>query len=100
MILLPLLAAVGACWPSFQSLHFTWVDWQTTTHTHGYLIVGLCVWLIWRKFRNFNYAHVPRWWHLLPLCASSTIWLFAVQAGVQTVEFAVLPMVLWASVLA
>lgn len=101
MILLALLAAVAACWPSFVSLHQLWTDWQLTTFTHGYLIVAIVGWLLWRDRKALQGLSAPGPWPMvLPLMATAFLWLFAVQASVQFVEFALLPLVLWAAVLA
>jgi len=101
MIIPPLLAAVAACWPSFVALHKLWVDWQQTSHTHGYLIVAIVAWLLWhdRGARSASPTGLS-WTKLLPLLGAAAVWLIAVLASIQFVEFAVLPVVLWTAVLA
>jgi len=101
MIVVPLLAVVAACWPTFAALHRLWVDWQLTTYTHGYLIVALVGWLLWRDRKSLEGpTAAASWTRLVPLLGAAGMWLLAVQASIQLVEFAVLPIVLWSAVLA
>jgi exosortase A len=101
MILLPLIAVLAACWPTFVALHFQWTDWAATTWTHGYLLALACAWLLWRDRQAIgNLPASPRAGFVLPFLGAAVAWLFAVLSGVQTVEFILLPLLMWLAVLA
>jgi exosortase len=96
MILLPLLAVVAACWPTFVALHVLWTDWTNTAVTHGYLIVAICTWLLWRKREALRSAiWAPDLPGAIALVLASLAWLFVTQAGIQFVAFALLPWLLY-----
>jgi len=101
MIYLPLLAVVAACWPSFTALHVAWTDWNASPVAHGYLIAAIFAWLLWRDAGLGMPARsrVPPI-YMLALIACSLLWLFAVQAGFQALEFLVLPLLAWAALAA
>jgi exosortase len=92
MILLPLLAVVAACWPTLVALHGLWTDWTNRGVTHGYLIVAICLWLLWRKraaLRSANAGFDSL--GMAALTGAALLWLFATQAGIQYIAFALLP---------
>jgi exosortase len=100
MIFLPLLGVLALCWRSVLALHQQWVDWQDTTHTHGYLIVAITLWMLWRDRREIRVvADSPRVGNLWLFLAMACAWLLLEQAGIQSLEFALLPMLLWIAVL-
>jgi len=43
-----LVATVAAFWPTVASLVVHWEDTVSLSYTHGYAIVAVCAWLLWR----------------------------------------------------
>jgi exosortase len=98
MIFFPVVAVLATCWHSFVTLHRQWTNWADTTQAHGYLIVALCLWLLWR-IRNISADTAAlSWWRPWPLALAMIFWLFAVTAGIQVVELLLVPMILWCAI--
>ena len=51
------LLAFGAFWPTTLSLMDRWEDTVGRTYTHGYVVVVIALWLIWRE--RHRLAAVP-----------------------------------------
>jgi len=87
MIFLPVLAVLAACWHSFVALHRQWTDWDNLGQTHGYLVAAICLVLLWRERRNIAAAATAvKLRNAIPLALLMAPWLFAVMAGIQSVE--------------
>lgn len=97
LLLVALLAAVLALlFPSFSSLNDLWRDTENHTYTHGYLILGICCWLIWRAMpRVLAQKASPAYWLLLPLVIATAAWAVAFTAGVQDIYLLMLPVIAW-----
>ena len=75
-------------WPAAQSLAVVWLDTARTTYTHGFAILAVSCWLLWRKREEFS-EPVPRGdkrfaavWILL-LALGVLAWQLSYRAGVQ-----------------
>ncbi len=83
-------------WPTTASLIEHWEDTVRRTYTHGYLLVAVVLWLLWRN--RVLWADVPVRPSLLALAAvlgASLVWLIALRAAVQIVHQVLLPLILF-----
>lgn len=94
-ILLAVLLALGACWPTVGGLHDVWTDWDLTTYAHGYLVVATSVLLLFRDSspplpadRRGNAACMLA----LPLVVLA--WTIGARGGLASVEWLLLPIVI------
>lgn len=101
-----LCLVVALYWPAARSLGALWVNGDLTTYTHGYLILAIACWLLWRARASVAepdsrpFTHVQRFAVASGLLLAALCWQFAWRAGIQiAVELLLLP-ILWWSVLA
>ena len=88
--------AVAAFWPSMSALADLWSDPFRRTYQHGYLVVAIVVWLVYRERQRL--AVLPAVHSVVLLAAGlagSIAWAVAVRAGLQTVHVVLWPLVLW-----
>jgi len=59
--------------------------WSTSdTFAHGYFILPISLWLVWREKENFLQSSVQPGWLALPLLVASLfVWLFAYSADIN-----------------
>jgi exosortase A len=68
-----------------ESIVATWNS--SETFAHGYAILPICVWLVWRRREEFDRHPVSPWWPALaPLALSGAAWLLATTAEVQVLR--------------
>jgi exosortase A len=95
-----LLAATFALlWPTTASLIVAWEDTSLATYTHGYMIVALSFWLLWRD--RHRLGAIPATFTpfaAVPLAAVSLLWLICVRAGIQTAHQFLLPIIVWLAI--
>lgn len=79
-------AALGALlWPSLDSMVAVWNS--SETYTHGYIVLPVSLWLIWRQRQTLlPVPAMPDWRALLAVAGLSALWLAASVAGVQLVQ--------------
>lgn len=99
----PALIAVAAfflLWPTASSLISEWRDEaNNTTYTHGFLIAGVCLWLLYRSGRDAAAVRSsPSFLAWGALIASALVWLVAVRAGIQTIHQMLLPVLIWLAI--
>ncbi len=71
--------------PTARSIVNVWNS--SETFAHGYIIVPISLWLIWRRRENFKLFPPTPWWPaLLPLMALGAAWLLARMGEVQVVQ--------------
>lgn len=84
-------------WLMFSVLILTWAVvyqdalrameaiWSTSdTFAHGYFILPISLWLVWRDKENFLQSRVQAGWLALPLLVASLfLWLFAFSADIN-----------------
>lgn len=83
-------------WPTTSSLIEHWEDTVRRTYTHGYLLVGIVLWLLWRN--RVLWADVPIRPSLLAFAGvlgASLVWLIALRAAVQIVHQVLLPLIIF-----
>ena len=95
MLALLLLAGALAFWPAWQGLVGYWEDTHMLTYTHGYLILAVTVWLIWRDRDAIRDLRPRPWWPgLLATLVLSLLWYLAWVSGIQVGYLALLPLIL------
>lgn len=99
MIAISLLIVAAACWPTIIALHERWTAWEETTYTHGWLIVAVSLFLLWRN-RGAARAIADRTSPvaLILLLGGGLLWAFAIRTGLVSLEWLLLPMLLWLGV--
>jgi exosortase A len=86
--LLMLIAFVAPLLLYFDTARSIVAIWyRSETFAHGFIIVPICLWLVWRK-RDHFYAFPPTpWWPPLALMAGAgLLWMVAGVADVQVVQ--------------
>lgn len=79
-----LLLLTGIFWPTFLSMEEVWA--RSETFAHGYLIVPISIWLIWRKRGELAQIRPrPDLRGLLLLAAAGAGWLLADAGSVSVV---------------
>ncbi|MFO1395087.1 MAG: exosortase A [Steroidobacteraceae bacterium] len=96
-----LAATVAACWPSVRSLSRHWEDTDSLTYTHGYAIVVVVAWLLWRVRHRIDAQALRPCWPAVPaLAAAGACWYLAWASGIQIVHEALLPIMMLGAVAA
>jgi exosortase A len=86
------IATFVAFWPTLLSLRERWEDTVGRTYTHGYIVVLLVFWMIWRDRDRLAAAPAKSFLPALLLAVAGAIaWLVAYRAGLQIVHQAALP---------
>jgi exosortase A len=79
-------------WPTTMSLVEQWEDTVRRTYTHGYLIVALTLWLLWRNRSSWAQVELrPSVLAFVAVVAASVVWLITYRAGVRIAHQALLP---------
>lgn len=79
-------------WPTTLSLVEQWEDTVRRTYTHGYLIVALTLWLLWRNRSSWAQVELrPSVLACVAVIAASILWLITYRAGVRIAHQALLP---------
>ncbi len=101
-IVLAVLAAVLVLLsPGFGALHALWTDTDDRAYTHGYLVLGICAWLVWRALPEVLAARpAPAPMLLVPLALATAVWAIALTAGVQDLHLLMLPVITWLAIAA
>ncbi len=89
------IAVVGIYWPSARDLHTLWTSpQQEEAFTHGYLILLLCLWLVFRERERLgSIAVAPSPKALLVLLTLSALWLWLWRAAIQEGHEMLLPLI-------
>jgi EpsI family protein len=100
-----LIAVLILYWPATQSLGALWLDGPRRNYTHGFLVLGISLWLMWRSRVQLGLRDpqsLPPTWRgalLLGILGAVVFWQFLYRAGIQLgTEFLLLPL-LWMTVL-
>jgi exosortase A len=85
LIALAFLAPCVFYFATAKSIVDTWI--KSETFAHGFIIVPICLWLIWRRRENFRGLPPTPWWPALTLVALAGFgWLLARLGEVQVVQ--------------
>jgi hypothetical protein len=75
------LAIFAAFWPTTASLMERWEDTVARTYTHGYVVVALALWMIWRDRARWGGGSARPFLPGLALLAAGVLaWLIAFRA--------------------
>ncbi len=88
------LLVTAVCWPSAEVLYGQWMDFVNITFTHGWLILGVCLLLLWRDRAAIAAAPARPW--PLALCGlvlTLLAWMVCYRAGIQDLHITVFPAV-------
>ena len=101
------MIAVLACvvalvyWPSTAFLYQQWMDTASKTYTHGWLILVVCIVLVFRSRRELAAAPArPSRAALLALACVSAVWLVFYRGSIEGLEVPLLPLIFWLAVTA
>ena len=95
ILALACLVAV-AYWPSTAVLVAQWCDFVNITYTHGWLILAVCVALVFRERRALAAAEAaPLPLAQLGLLAASFAWLVCYRGGIQDLHILIFPALFW-----
>lgn len=85
LVALTWIAILALLHPTLASMISVWDS--SETYTHGYVVLPISLWLIWRQRREAMAVPARGDWRALPLVlALSALWLAARIAGVQVIE--------------
>ena len=83
-------------WPTTASLIEQWEDTVRRTYTHGYLLVAIVLWLLWRNRVLWADAPVrPCLLAFAGVLGASVVWLISLRAAVQIVHQVLLPLIIF-----
>lgn len=85
-----------ALWTSWSRFPAVW----TNDRSHGWVIGGLCLWLLWRDRAEFKRVNPAPAYAIPLLFALSLLWMFAVALSAQAVHLGLAPLILLAWLLA
>src|SRR6266849_4301157 len=87
-VLAAALAAFGILslyWQTAWSIVAIW--WRSETFAHGFLVVPICIWLVWRHREQLVGITAKPWWPgLLGVFCAGALWLVASAADVLGVK--------------
>lgn len=82
-------------WPTVLTLHERWVQWSQT-FSHGYLLLAVASYLIWRARDDLGgrWRHTA-WWALPFLLGASFFWFAGFATQLTIAQQVALPAILW-----
>jgi exosortase A len=88
LVALLLLALAVFSWVHFDTLSSIVAKWsEDVSYRHGYLIVPISAWLVWRMRSQLVDVHfLPSWVGVVVLFGLSVLWLVSSAVGVQVIE--------------
>ena len=93
------LAVALVFWPSTVMLYEEWSDFVNITYTHGWLILAVCIALIWRARHEIAAAPAQPWpLAALALVGAIALWLVCYRASMEEAYIAVFPLLFWLAV--
>jgi exosortase A len=88
-------------WPTTASLIEQWEDTVRRSYTHGYLIVAMSLWLLWRNRTNWSQVEIrSSLVACIAVIAASVVWLIAYRAGIRIAHQALLPALIFGAFIA
>ena len=89
-------------WPSSVALNWLWTQpYQEEAYSHGYLILLISLWLIYRERRRLAVTPLrPAPQVMIGLVLLSAAWVWAWRSALQEPHVMLLPLILWTAVVA
>jgi exosortase A len=88
-------------WPTTVSYATAWTDFDNRSNTHGYLIVLMCLALLYlRRAELLGALPRPTLVACLALAILSFAWLLALRTSIQTAHQMLFPIILWTAIYA
>ncbi|MFC4313329.1 exosortase A [Steroidobacter flavus] len=88
-------------WPTTASLIEQWEDTIRRSYTHGYLIVAMSLWLLWKNRGDWAQVEIqPSVLACVAVIAASVVWLIAYRAGIRIAHQALLPAMIFGAFIA
>lgn len=95
------IAAAAANTPTTLSLFTEWNNTASLTYTHGYLVAGISLWLLWRVRRELQREPLaPSRWAALFSVLCGLVSLVAQRGGIELGHQLMLPFIFWVGILA
>ena len=70
------LGILALYWPTGASIVAIWI--RSETFTHGFVVVPICLWLVWRHRETIAATPARPWWPgLILVAAASAVWFVA-----------------------
>ena len=86
-------------WPSTLMLYQQWSDFANITYTHGWLILAVCLALLWRERHKIAAAPTHPWPSAaVALAVAVIMWLVGYRASMEEAYIAVFPALFWLAV--
>ena len=101
IVLGALLLTIVLYWPTSREIADLWQDTVRRRYTHGWLMLAVTVWLLWRDRAAYaNTALAPPRGGWLLTAALSVAWLVGFNGGVLALTTLVMPLLVLAAILA
>ena len=94
-----LVLTAGLFWPTSIEIAELWQDTVRRRYTHGWLVLGIAVWLIWRdraRLRAIEMAPPSFGWCVVAI--GSVGWLVGLNAGLLAVTTLAMPLLVLATI--
>ena len=94
-----LVLTAGLFWPTSIEIADLWQDTVRRRYTHGWLVLGIAVWLIWRdraRLRAIEMAPPSFGWCVVAI--GSVGWLVGLNAGLLAVTTLAMPLLVLATI--
>jgi EpsI family protein len=96
-----LALATLAYWPASEALYELWTDFRNLGGTHGFLVLAISCWLIFRSRDSIAFGGEPASpLALIALLLAGVAWVILWRAGLQDAHVMLVPAILWLGVLA
>jgi exosortase len=96
---LTISAVVLLYWPTVVAYSTAWTDFDNKGNTHGYLIVLLCLVLLYlRRAELTSPLSRPSPVAFVALALLGLAWLLAYRAGIQTAHEVLFPLIVWSAI--
>ena len=87
-------AVALVCWPSSTIFAEKWADTVELGYTHGWLILVICIALVWRaRAELFAAPARSSRWAFAALAAAMLAWLVCYRASIETLELPLVPVI-------
>lgn len=88
-------------WPTTVALIEQWEDTVRRSYTHGYLIVAMALWLLWRNRETWTQVEIrPSVLAAIGVVGAGIVWLIAYRAGIRIAHQALLPAIIFGAFIA